>query len=420
MDGEPQSPTAEVATAAAVTAAAGSLHLALFTTVDISAMNGPSIHVLSIVNGLAAQGHRVSLVVPRPPGAPVMAVAPSVTFVATPPTRRLGIPGAAASLLMLRALWRARRADAIYVRSSPGTLPLAAAARLLASGAVVVETNGWFADELGAMGYRDRIVGLARRVQVCEGRLADRVRVVTDNIKAKFVAAGVAAERIAVIPTGTDTRNFLPLDRSAACHHLGLAPDRRRLVFIGNLWPAIDLVTVFRAMDLLRRRGVDLELVVVGDGTGRAALEQAAAEILGRPPPVRFLGSRGPSEANVALTAADVAVAPFSRARNESTGLSPLKIRDYAAAGAVTVATAVSGIRELGDEPWLMLAEAEDPASFASAIERALAVDAASARRRAREYAEARFDWSYVVSEIVFVVADACRQRKARGQPARR
>jgi glycosyltransferase involved in cell wall biosynthesis len=382
--------------------------VALFTTVDLSSLNGPSLHFLNIANGLGKLGYDITVMAPRIRGPTVLAFGPSLRVVFTVPTRQYSLPGAVASLLMLPALWRARRADAIYVRSSSGTLVLAMAARLFGTKTIIVECNGWLGDELQIMGVPSAGVRLVRWMQLREALLADRVRVVTDSLRAKFVACGVPQDRLTVIPTGTNTDNFRPLDRQDARRILSLDPGGRYLIFIGNLWPAIDLGTVFEAMSILRARGQDLHLLVVGDGASRADLEAQARRCLGSNPSVTFLGSRAPQDANVALCAADVAVAPFARSRNESTGLSPLKIRDYAAAGAIIVSSAVAGIRELGGEPWLVLVEPEDPALFATGIEAALAIDGVAAGRRARDYALANFDWSHVVFEVANLI-DAAR-----------
>jgi glycosyltransferase involved in cell wall biosynthesis len=382
--------------------------VALFTTADLSALNGPSLHFLNIVNGLNKIGYDVTAVAPRICGPFAIGCRTTVRVIFTSATRRLFLPGAAASLFMLLALWRVRRVDAIYLRSSPGTLVLAIAARIFGAKTIIVEANGWLGDELEAMGSPTAGVRLISWMQVTEAKIADRVRVVTDNLLGKFLASGVERDRIAVIPTGTNTENFRPLDRQEARRKLALERDTNYMIFIGNLWSAIDLGTVFEAMAILRSRGRDLHLLIVGDGASRTELEVCARSCLGSNPPVSFLGSRPPTEANVALNAADIAVAPFVVARNESTGLSPLKIRDYAAAGAVVVASAVAGITQMGGEAWLFLVTPGDPHSFAVGIEEALAIDGKAAGRRARDYALANFDWNRIVSELADLI-DAAR-----------
>jgi glycosyltransferase involved in cell wall biosynthesis len=122
--------------------------------------------------------------------------------------------------------------------------------------------------------------------------------------------------------------------------------------------------------------------------------------MFGQTPPVRWLGAQSPDTVNAQLNAVDVVLAPFTRARNSVTGLAPLKIRDCAGAGRACVASRVAGIDQLEGEPWMFLAEPEDPLAFASAIRRALAADPVTTRLAARTFAEQRFDWRLVAEQV--------------------
>src|SRR5256885_1951654 len=79
---------------------------------------------------------------------------------------------------------------------------------------------------------------------------------------------------------------------------------------------------------------------------------------------------------------------PFVAALNARTGLPPLKIRDYAAAGRATVATAIKGIAAAPDASWLLLAEPGNADAFARAIHRGLIAEPAKLRAEARATAE--------------------------------
>jgi glycosyltransferase involved in cell wall biosynthesis len=119
---------------------------------------------------------------------------------------------------------------------------------------------------------------------------------------------------------------------------------------------------------------------------------------------VRFLGHISATEVNAVLGAADVALAPYLRDRNEAVGISPLKLYAYAAAGRACVMSCLPGTEELVSEPWVFLAEPGSPGSLAEAIDRALVSDRAAISASARAFAEQN-DWSIVadrVSELLF------------------
>jgi glycosyltransferase involved in cell wall biosynthesis len=237
-------------------------------------------------------------------------------------------------------------------------------------------------------------------MQVWEARDADKVRVVTRQLRDLLVDAGVPHNKIVHIGNATDILNFQPIDRQVCRRKLGLGPNDRVVAFVGNLWPAVDLKVAFFALRRLARDGIKVTFLVVGDGVSRPSFEALGREILGTQQDVRWLGVLQPAAVNEVVNAADVAIAPFVARRNEKTGLSPLKLRDYAAAGTPCVATAISGITNLEGEPWIRLAPPGDDEAFADAIKGFLLADTTSIRRKARDYAVANFDWSSVAEQV--------------------
>ena len=226
---------------------------------------------------------------------------------------------------------------------------------------------------------------------------------VVHPIKTILTSEGVDAAKVMVIGNGTDTRQFRPMNTAQCRSELGITVDEPLLGFVGNLWAAVDLGIVFEAMAILKRRGAPARIVIAGDGVQRAELERKARLLLGEDAAL-FLGHLSPERTNIVINAADVVVAPFHRARNERIGLSPLKIRDYAAAGIACAATDIGGIDELRNEPWIFLAGPDDPLSYADAIASALAADRTIVRNRARAYAETHFDWSVVARQVSMLI----------------
>jgi glycosyltransferase involved in cell wall biosynthesis len=374
--------------------------LLMVTTIDLGVLDGSSLHLLSLARQLTALDYAVTLVCPKPRRVIDPSWIEGIAFRYTANAAALGLPNACNVFGLALAVWRLRpRGTRVYVRSSPATMPLVAIARWAGASRVVVESNGWLPDEIEMLGYPRLLVRIARALQRAEARRADRLRAVTAGLKAVLVDEGVEASKIAVIGNGTDTQRFRPLERARCRQELGIADGPPVLAFVGNLWPAVDLDVVLAAMVRLRQRGQAVRLLIAGDGMLRTQLEAKARSLLGADAAI-FLGHLSPQRTNVLLGAANVALAPFHHRRNARIGLSPLKIRDYAAAGRACVATDLGGIDELRGEPWMFLARAGDAESYAEAIAAALAADPSIVARRARAYAEQHFDWSVVAGRV--------------------
>ncbi len=194
----------------------------------------------------------------------------------------------------------------------------------------------------------------ARRVVAVSRPLADAV-----------AAFGVPRERIDTIPNGVDRQLFQPRDRAAARAGLGHAGDSRRwLLYVGRVEEAKGVLDLLEAFSALARRRTDLRLVLVGDGTARAACQRAAA---GMPADlVLFAGARPLEQVPSWLAACDALVLPSWA---EGT---PNVVLEALACGRRVVATAVGGTPdlvtglELGE-----LVPARRPDLLAEAMERA-------------------------------------------------
>jgi glycosyltransferase involved in cell wall biosynthesis len=211
-----------------------------------------------------------------------------------------------------------------------------------------LEVNAPIADE------RTRFAGLrlrrlARRLEGRTWRAATRVVAVTGVLKSMIAAAGVAADRIEVVPNGIDPAAFADLPARPP------APDPLVLGFVGFVrdWHGLDAVIAALAEQTgaeqtgAEQTGTEhartpgLDLVVVGDGPARAALERQAAS-LGIADRVRFTGLAPHEDVPRLVAGFDIALQPRAVAY-----ASPLKIFDYMAAGRAIVAPDQPNIREI-------------------------------------------------------------------------
>jgi glycosyltransferase involved in cell wall biosynthesis len=139
--------------------------------------------------------------------------------------------------------------------------------------------------------------------------------------------------KLEIVHMGVDPEEWRPADREAR-------EGRLCVLSVGRLHPDKGQELLVEAMAGLREAGVDAELVVVGGGPRRAALEQAARR-LGVQDRVRFAGPVGQDRIRELYAAADVfCLTSFAE------GV-PVVLMEAMATGLPVVATQIMGIPEL-------------------------------------------------------------------------
>ncbi len=149
--------------------------------------------------------------------------------------------------------------------------------------------------------------------------------------------------RVAVVHCGLEDAFF------AAPSELG-ASTSRRLVCVGRLCEQKGQLLLIEAVAALKARGVDMELVLAGDGEMRGVIEQRVAQ-LGVADRVRITGWIDSAQVKREILAARALVLP-----SFAEGL-PVVIMEAMAVGRPVISTYVAGIPELvrdGVDGWLV------------------------------------------------------------------
>jgi glycosyltransferase involved in cell wall biosynthesis len=369
----------------------------------IQSRDGQSVHVEELVAAFRSLGHEVLVV---GPGFYEQARFGGESRLV--PWIRARLPAVVGELAELAynvpAWWRLRsafrrfRPELIYERYNLYYL----AGTWLARGSGVtlfLEVNAPLAQERARFGQL-RLRWLAGALEQYVWRRASKVLAVTGVLRQAITAAGVPVEQIAVVPNGIDPAQFSGLPAREA----GEAPLVLGFVGFVRDWHGLDAVIAAMAAE---RGGLDLRLVVVGDGPARAALEQQAAA-LGVADRIMFTGLQ-PREAIPALVAGfDIALQPLVVSY-----ASPLKIFEYMAAGRAIVAPDQPNIREvLRDGETAVLFDPAEAGAMWRAIRR-LAGDTALRRRLGEaaraEIARRDYTWRGNAARVV---------AWARGRPA--
>ena len=297
------------------------------------------------------------------------------------------------------AVWRAARdRDIVHIHTAlaPASTVVRAGALALAGraagAAVVVHAHGggihfWLTSE-----RRRALLRLAMRP-------ADRV-VAVWTAGLEVLRSLLPADRVSLIDNG------VPLDGYPSVRQEGgnVPP---RVLFVGLLTPRKGVLDLLTASKVLRDRGVEHELWLLG-GTPDEGPEAEAQVRASLDPAVRMLGTRPPEEMPDAFAGADVFCLP------SWWEAMPLSVLEAMAAGLPVVATDVGDVgRAVADGVTGYVVPSKDPQQLAAALE-PLLTDA-GLRRRMGEAGRARvaemFSAAVTADQVSALYADMERGR---------
>jgi len=268
---------------------------------------------------------------------------------------------------------------------------------------IILEFNSWVPEERIVEGEGKIKVGFIRFLQLKSIILVDYVRVVTSGIKDKLNSFGVDCSKVVVIGNGTDIDYFKPIEKTDAKKKIGLDPDFLYVGFIGNfsIWQGLE--TFVPAIPIVAEDAKKVRFLLVGDGPEMSRIEEQVAPFKDK---VILTGRVPYREANTYINAFDIGIAPFIEERNATIGLSPLKIRDYAACSVPIITTKIRGLEIIEKEGIGVLVPPNDSESLAEAIIK-LSEDSRMRERmgkKGRKIAEERFSWKFVAKQILKMV----------------
>lgn len=314
--------------------------------------------MVNLAGELAARGFAVDLVLATAEGPYLDAVPPGVRVV------DLGCRRTVTALLPLVRYLRRERPAALYAAIDHANVVALVANRLAGRPSrVIVSVHSPLSVDTGNTLVRGHlVVALARWLY----HQADLVVAVSQGVRSDVIAClHVAAERVQVIHNAVLTVD--PAGQGAAPLDPDLADlaDRPFIVSAGRLNTIKDYPTLLRAFSTLDAQP-DLELVILGEGPERSALE-ALAKKLGLAGRVRFTGFRANPFALFAR--ARLFVLPSTRE-----GLPTVLIEAMATGCQVVSTDCPHGPREiLADGRYGRLVPMQDPTALAQAISEALA-----------------------------------------------
>ena len=313
---------------------------------------------------LRKAGSDVLVLYPRLPGHGALTPVPSRTYavVDLPLLRPLSAYlGMVATAL---AAGRRERPEIVYFRSCESVLPFLL--RWALGARMVLEVNADTLEFLQVEGASRLARLLFRLAEAANARRSDLVVAITPGLKRMLTERyGIPESKVWVIPSGTDPEHFAPEEAGRARQRIGLDPDRPVVGFVGLFYRHQGIPTLLEALALLRSAHPKLVGLIVGDGVMRPAWQRLAHR-LGIADAVRFPGQVPYREVPTYFNAMDVAVAPLTAARGET---SPFKVLDAMACARPVVASDLASVRPLAEASGaLTLVRPEDPAALAAAL----------------------------------------------------
>jgi glycosyltransferase involved in cell wall biosynthesis len=291
------------------------------------------------------------------------------------------------------AALRGPRPDVIYATSPPLTIALpalAAAARWRAP--LVFEVRDLWPEapiQMGALG-NPRLQRRARSLEREAYRRARRVIALSPGIREGVIGAGVAPQKVALVPNASDLDLFQPT----------APPERFMVSYFGTMGEANDLTLAVEAARLLP----DMPFVLMGDGKRRPQLEQSA------PRNVEFRGAAANKEEVAALAARSGACLTLFKHVPILATNSPNKLFDTFAAGRPAIVNQDGWMRQLveDNDAGLYVRDAGDLAQKLAWL-RAHPEEVERMGRNGRALAEREFDRDKLAARALEVLEEAVR-----------
>lgn len=320
------------------------MNILVFCDEELAVAGGGSRQVLEFVRALAARGHAIRVIAPKPQTGPGKSLGLRGARILWVPVLRLPLLRPllylVSSAVTLFRTMRRENPDILLWFDSPGQVAPLWCARMMRC-PYVLFVNGLPKEELtglwGAVPIRAMLQGLLR---IAVQRAQAVVSVCPEIPLWMEREWGLQADRWRVIRNGADPEVCLPREKAEARRRLRLSPDRAYISFVGGFFPWHGLDLLVEAMTTVHRECPTTTLLLVGDGQTKPALESLVRE-RGLDDAVSFVGRVGFEEVSWWIGASDLCVVLHRPVR-----LYPgdsMKLWEYLACGRPVVATAGEG-----------------------------------------------------------------------------
>jgi glycosyltransferase involved in cell wall biosynthesis len=213
-----------------------------------------------LIAGLRGRGHCAELIAVKDSAIASRAEAAGIRVHTVPDSgRRVG------AAWQLRGLLREKRFDIVYANEAHAL-----------TAAYLARSHR----RLPLVAARRVVFPLSRgRLALARYRAASRILAISQAVRNQLLAAGLDANRIAVVPDGVEIRSAItPEARESARARWGFRPDDIVIESVGALTPEKGHALLIDAFAKLRRDAANCRLLLAGEGRLRGQLERRARE----------------------------------------------------------------------------------------------------------------------------------------------
>lgn len=191
--------------------------------------------------------------------------------------------------------------------------------------------------------------------------------------------AGMSIHPVTILEAGVDVSQFIPSEMT----------EPTTIVYHGRLDEVREVARLVRIGEVLAARGLEFAMLLVGSGDSLTKLQKMAL----LHPWLKVEGAVPAPEIPPLLATAHIGLFPLPDSEIWRLA-SPLKIREWAAAGLPMVLSDITPHRSIGERSWVKLVRHNAPMDeWADAVQDLLGRDLAALGKSARLEAEAEFDW---------------------------
>lgn len=321
----------------------GSLRIGLFTDTYAPQVNGVSVSLQMISEGLKKRGHQVTIFAPRFPGykddQPSVVRLPSLKYLNNPPiyVAVLGTPRSTWSLTR-------RHFDVLHAHS-PLSVGLLAYFTASTKNLPLIYT---YHTSITDYTHYVKFIGGTSLVKYAAGwfsatstNLGDQIVVPSPKFHRLLLEQKVT-KPIHVVPNGIDLSMFKAAQNPGSLRNrLGVGPDAPILLTVGRMDPEKRLDFIVDAFIQISERHPNAHLVFAGDGSARKGLEEKVAKTSAKDS-IHFLGMVNRADlpdvfhdATMFLSASTTEVHPISVIEAIASGLPMVAVEDQAFEGMI-------------------------------------------------------------------------------------
>jgi glycosyltransferase involved in cell wall biosynthesis len=361
------------------------MNILIISKIDISKPTGETEHFLGLAKGFVKLKHNITIIVPIPESRIISNEMNIISIKCTNNPYLRSLIFQFKMIFLLPLFYFKNKIDFTYVRQGPFFLIPSLIAKIM-NRKIISEINGLMQDDLELL-YNppEFILLLSKFCEKLSYILSNTIISVTPELK-YFISKryNIKECKISIISNGVDT-NFYHIEKK---RH-----STFNVLFMGNTskWQGINIL--LNSISMINKKLRNAHFILVTNKK------------------VHFYNKNTISYINLnkndilkLLPVIDISIAPYTRARNKKSGISPIKVFTYLSSGIPVVISNIGGIsKEIKKQKAGVTFEPDNPEDLSKIIidiykqrDKLLPLMSGNARKLAKQY-----DWEIIASKII-------------------